>query len=372
MSSGGDASGRPAPDLAPSGAGTASAAGAAVKSRRFIDIDHEDAPRGGAGECVLRALQWQHGPMRGRIDEVVLREATMVSGPHGLRRLAAAAVEVRGLSLSSTLRPTALPRGSWRLDALRQLDGALRAFITDAAWIVDADATLPIQHGRLNFDNVSVEHVGPDSSLGLSRGGVYLDAPHLGRRYLYVFTAGEVPGVSFEQRVDGQAGIGYRGAIDLHAFLPRLLTAGARPLGHPADPSVLGMLDRTRLAGDLQCGDGLLSVPGVRMMLSGMAAGRNRVGVSSAVLSRELVLRLPDVQADDVQLDLPQGWLSAARLSAEVELSLTAIGRREGEAPLAWDLQLRVARASLQQLTLALEHTAEPDRATGPARARSA
>jgi hypothetical protein len=343
-----------------------------MQPRRFIGLDDEDAPRAGTGELVLRELQWQQGPMRGRLDELLLREASLLNGPHGLRRLAAASVELRGLAVSSTLGPAAPPQGSWRFDALRQMDGTLRAFITDAAWIVDADVTLPVQHGRLNFDRVVVKHVGPNSSMGLSRGGVYLDAPHLGRRYLYVFTAGEVPGVSFEQRADGRQDIAYRGAIDLHAFLPGLLGAAVRPLGHPADPAVLGMLDRTRLAGDLQCGDGLLSVPRARMVLSGRSVGRNRIGLSSAVLGRELVLHLPDLQADGLELDLPQGWLSAGMVRAQAELSLNAVGRREADGPQAWDCRLRMERATVRQLTLVMESSAEPGRATGPARARSA
>jgi hypothetical protein len=343
-----------------------------VQPGRFIDIHDEDAARAGAGELVLRGLQWQQGPLRGRLDEVVLREASLLDGAHGLRRLAAAAVQLRGLSVSSTLRAVTLPRGSWRFDALRQLDGTLRAFITDAAWIVDADITLPIQHGRLNFDQVVVEHVGPNSTMGLSRGGVYLDAPHLGRRYLYVFTAGEVPGTAFEQRADGQSHIAYRGAIDLHAFLAGLLGGAARAIGRPAGADVLQMLDRTRLTGELQCGDGLVCVPGARIVFSGKSVGRNRIGLSSAVLGRELVLRLPGLQADELQLELPQGWLSATALRAQAELSLTAVGRREGGVPLAWDCQLRVEQAELQQLTLVMESSAERDRAAGPARARSA
>jgi hypothetical protein len=99
--------------------------------------------------------------------------------------------------------------------------------------------------------------------------------------------------------------------------------------------------------------------------------GRNRIGLSSAVLGRELVVRLPDLQADELELDLPQGWLSAGMVRAQAELSLNALGRRDG-APQAWDCQLRMERATVQQLTLVMEGSAEPDRATGPARARSA
>lgn len=344
-----------------------------MQPERFIGIDDEDAARASAGELVLRDLQWQQGALRGRLEEVVLREVSMLNGPHGLRRLAAASVELRGLTASSTLRAsTSPPLGTWRFDMLRGMDGTLRAFVTDAAWIVDADITLPLQHGRLNFDRVVVEHVGPNSVMGLSRGGLYLDAPHLGRRYLYVFTAPEVPGASFEQRADGQQHIAYRGAIDLHAFMAGLLGGAGRALGRPADPAVFTMLDRTRLTGELQCGDGLLSMPGGRVVFSGKSVGRNRIGLSSAVLARELLLRLPDLQADELQLDLPQGWLTTGMVRAEAELSLAAIGRREGAAPMAWDLRLRVERATVQQLTLVSESSARPGLAAGPARARSA
>jgi hypothetical protein len=41
---------------------------------------------------------------------------------------------------------------AWRLNALDDLEGNIEAFITDAAWSFDADVTLPILGGRIDFN----------------------------------------------------------------------------------------------------------------------------------------------------------------------------------------------------------------------------
>jgi len=320
-----------------------------------------------AAELVLRQWQWSAGPLQGRAEQLLLRGLSLTQRPGGLQAVFVDSVDVAQARLTGTLLPQPLPAGAWELPALQDAAGSLRAFVTDAAWMVDADITLPVQHGRLAFDQVTVSHVGPDSSMGLSRGGLYVDAPHLGRRYLYVFTAAQVPGAAFEQRAEQGARIEYRGAIDLHAFAAAMLAGAWRGLGRPADPSSAQLLDRTRLSGELQLGDGLVASPLGRLVLSGKTVGHNRVAVASSAAGRELQLRLPALQADEMALETAQGRLTTGALRAQLELSLTPPRAGNGE----WRFELRVAEASAQRVMLTPARSASPARAASAARVRS-
>lgn len=82
---------------------------------------------------------------------------------------------------ATSRRPLA---GPWCLDPLGDANGTIRAEIIDAHLLFDADVTVPIREGRVDFNAATVEHVGPDSRMGASRLGLYVDAPN-GRSYLY-------------------------------------------------------------------------------------------------------------------------------------------------------------------------------------------
>ena len=58
---------------------------------------------------------------------------------------------------------------------------------------------MPIRQGQVDFKDATVEHVGPDSRMGVSRLGLYVDAPN-GRSYLYQFPSAPVAGVEYERR----------------------------------------------------------------------------------------------------------------------------------------------------------------------------
>ena len=74
-----------------------------------------------------------------------------------------------------------------------QTYGALNAEITDAHLLFDAQVRVPIARGVVDFNRATVEHVGPDSRMGVSRMGIYVDAPN-GRSYLYQFPSAPVAG----------------------------------------------------------------------------------------------------------------------------------------------------------------------------------
>ena len=91
---------------------------------------------------------------------------------------------------------------------------------------VTRDVTIPVSGGRIDFNRATVEHIGPDSSMGVSRMGVYVDAPN-GRTYVYLLSATHVPGAAFERRGGLLSSrVSDRGSIDLQpcaeCFLRRL------------------------------------------------------------------------------------------------------------------------------------------------------
>lgn len=265
-------------------------------------------------QLVLHRLRLQLGPAALEVERLVLNDArldlTLPVGdaPFELHGLHAGEIELQGLraELASTVH-CALPEAeAWRLDAVGGTDGELHLFVTDAAWIIDADVRLPIRAGALDFNQVTVEHVGPNSSMGLSAGGVYIDSLRVGRSFLYLFTGGPVPGASFEQRVGRHATrVSDRGRLDLQAFLEGLLAPpGPAALGRAADRHVESRLDRTRLQGHLQLGDGALGTARQHLVLEGRAAGRNRVELSAAALGHRLMLRVPELAASGAAFEL--------------------------------------------------------------------
>ena len=66
-----------------------------------------------------------------------------------------------------------------------------------AAWKLDVDITMPVLAGRIDFDRVVVEHVGPNSCMGVAREGIYVEAPHRDRTELVGFAGPAIAGVTY-------------------------------------------------------------------------------------------------------------------------------------------------------------------------------
>ncbi|MED5618965.1 hypothetical protein [Ideonella sp. BN130291] len=250
------------------------------------------------------------GPLRGgHIDQVLLQGVDITPGG------------------AAALPAVPVSPAAWRLEPLAGLEGTLRALVTDAAWIVDADITLPLQAGVLDFDRVVVEHVGPNSVMGISRGGLYVDAPNLGRRYLLLFTGADVPGARFEHRSAGfGARVSERGAIDLAGLVQGLLSrADTAPIGKPANEEVQASLDRTRLSGELHLGDGWLGTARQHAALVGQAHGKNRVSLLAEVLGHKLVASIPELTASEAAFDLGGLPARCGSVLAQVHAELTGL-----------------------------------------------
>lgn len=313
---------------------------------------------------VLRNLRLQAGAGAVDIAQLTLGDAVATLAPSDagfeLRGLAAETLELQGVQV--TLDGTAacaLPPSSdpWRLDALGGLEGTLHAFVTDAAWILDAGVSLPVTQGRLDFNRVVVEHVGPNSSMGISPAGVYVDARRVGRTYLYLFTDGRVPGASFEQRGTGfGARVTDRGRLDLQNFVQGLLDAGSpEAFGRTADRHVEATLDRTRLNGELRLGDGALGTARHHLLLDGQARGRNRLQISAAVLGHKLLLRLPELSASAASFELLGLPGSTGALSACVEVQASELRGTGDDEACGPALHIEIDRMTVDRLRLGEE-----------------
>lgn len=254
----------------------------------------------------------------------------------GELRLTDARVELR---VEPTRTGNRSPAG-WRLEPLAALDGTVHADVADAAWVFDADVTLPISRGRLDFNRATVEHVGPDSSMGISRMGIYVDAPN-GRHYLYLLSATQVPGATFERRATLLPfGSGDRGSIDLRPFVECLL-AGL-PLGSLAS-GTQQMIARTRLRAELQPGDGAIASDRDRVVLTGRERGKNRIELSSTPTGPGFVLRIPELSAAESQVER-FGWVaSTGALSATLSAQL-------GSVPAAPSLAVGIADLTVRDI----------------------
>ena len=251
------------------------------------------------GRLALRRLAGQLGPLEGQ--------------PR-LHALQAAEAELAGVKLHGPLVLWPPPKGGkqplpaqasasagagdpagspWSLEPLAAAQGELRARIVDAHLLFDADVTVPIRQGQVDFNDASVEHVGPDSRMGVSRLGIYVDAPN-GRSYLHQFPAVPVGGVEYERR-GALLGpfVTDRGKLQLQAFTEGLLRQARAGQGLGLTEQARLLLERTAMRGSIQLGDGKLAAPGVQAEMVGAAEGRNTVRVNSEAVARGLVLEIP-------------------------------------------------------------------------------
>ena len=252
------------------------------------------------------------------------------AGFDGAREIRMEHLELSGIKLSGVL---AFPRqdaaDAWRLDPLATADGSIRAQIADAHLLFDADVTVPIRHGRIDFNDASVEHVGPDSRMGISPSGLYVDAPN-GRSYLFQFASPPDAGVEFERR-DALLGpwVSDRGKLRLHEFVEGLLRSAP---GGPGVGSVTGqalaLFDRTTLSGDVQLGDGKFAAPGVQADLVGRAEGRNLVHLHSESVGRGLSIATASLSVRDVELNTPGLQVDCREITGTFTIRLVVDGAR--------------------------------------------
>jgi hypothetical protein len=257
----------------------------------------------GIDSLVATSLRFASGPFVLEVARLALRglapQVAVEGGQTALRGLQAASAEFSGVKLHGPLVPAPHPEGAWNLGPLAAADGTVRARIVDAHLLFDADVTVPIRRGQVDFDDATVEHVGPDSRMGVSRLGLYVDAAN-GRSYLFQFPATPVAGIEYERRGTLLGPwVSDRGQLRLQEFVQGLLGQPSVGKGPGFTEQTRLLLDRTALSGEVQLGDGQIAAPGVRAELSGGTAGRNAVRLHSEAVGRGVTVELAALSIRD-------------------------------------------------------------------------
>lgn len=297
----------------------------------------------GIGRIEAASLRVASGPLVLEVGQLALHELVALvrieEGRPRLFSLRAASAELSGVKVHG---PLILPphaegdlHSAWMLGPLAAANGTIRAEIVDAHLLFDADVTVPIRGGEVDFKDATVEHVGPDSRMGASRLGFYVDAPN-GRSYLYQFASTPVAGVEFERR-GAMLGpwVTDRGKLQLQPFAEWLLrqpwSEGAMGITEQARL----LFDRTALSGDVRLGDGKLGAPGVQAEMAGRAEGRNVVRVHSEAVGRGLHVDMDSLSVRNAVWSLGDAQLGGDEIAGALKLRF---GVEDGQMCFALDV----------------------------------
>jgi hypothetical protein len=215
---------------------------------------------------------------------------------------------------------------AWCLGPLAAAEGTIRAEIVDAHLLFDADVTVPIRQGQIDFDETTVEHVGPDSRMGVSRLGLYVDAPN-GRSYVYQFSSVPIAGVQFEQRGAWLGSwVTERGKLRLQPFGEGLLLQGPGGTGLGFTGQARELFDRTAVSGDVQLSDGRFTAPGVEADMTGSAEGHNAIRLKSGAVGRGLTVEIASLSVRHAVLDATHSQLACDEVAGALTLRALAEG----------------------------------------------
>lgn len=302
----------------------------------------------GARQFEASALRLASGALVLEIDRIAVRELVaqmrIDAGVPHLSAIQAGEAELSGVKLHGPLTvppqiraawdamrsagaaAPGTPADAWSLGPLGEADGTIRGEITDAHLLFDAEVTVPIRQGQIDFNDATVEHLGPDSRMGVSRLGLYVDAPN-GRSYLYQFASAPLSGVEFEHRgALLSPWVSERGKLYLKAFGETMLRHSGGGPGQGVTEQARLLLGRTALSGEVQLGDGLLAVPGLQVRLEGRGEGRNAVGMHSDALGQGLAIEMASLSAANAVADWRGAQLGCDRITARLKLQLVVDG----------------------------------------------
>jgi hypothetical protein len=280
--------------------------------------------------------------------EKLVAVMTIEDGRPHLSALEAAAGELSGVKVHGPLPLPSRAAGiaGCCLGPLADAEGTIRAEIIDAHLMFDAFVMVPMRQGRIDFNDATVEHLGPNSRMGVSRLGIYVDAPN-GRSYLYQFASAPVAGVGYEQRgtLLGRF-VTDRGSLHVQRFGEWLLR---QPLGgqaHGLTEQARLLFDRTALSGDVQLGDGTLAAPALKAQLAGRAEGRNVVRLHSEAVGRGLTADMAALSVGNASLNLGQTRIDCEQLAGSLTLRLFL---EDGQLCFSLDVaDMKISRLRLQ------------------------
>lgn len=313
---------------------------AATGNRFSLDGLTVGPARDGVTEIAIRrmeaaSLQVASGPFNLEVGHgVVHKLVARVGIRDGLPRLLAveaADAEVSGVKVHGPVTgpsSDATPGHAWSFGPLAAADGAIQAEIVDAHLSFDAQVKVPIRQGRIDFGDATVEHVGPDSRMGVSRMGIYVDAPN-GRSYLFQFSSPPVAGVEYEKRgaVLGPW-VTDRGRLQLQAFGEWLLRQPRSGKGMGFTEQARLLFERTAASGDVQLGDGKIAAPGVQGEMAGRAEGHNAVRLHSQAVGRGVTVEMPSLLVRNAALGSATAQLQCDSVAGALTLQALVDGKQ--------------------------------------------
>lgn len=329
-----------------------------------IDLLHPRRP-GGLDLTGLKVHFAPNGTLYAEFDELAAQNLRYVSGATTvevpLARLKAAKVAMQGLApgqafdvLGATLaelqingvtatydKASATPgAGSgaastdrWVLGALGGLDGTVGLYIVDAKGPIDADISVPIANGVIDFNKTEIEIVGPNANLGVDATGIYIDSI-AGRDYKY--KRSPLPGAKLERIQYGPRGsrrIVDRGSLDLKVLLEDILNSPPAPASGGGG-SDLEILNRATPSGSVGLGTGTIGTTKNNVEISGHAGTKNRITLDGVSLGRDLIVRIPEFQASRGSFEVPgkTGAKSGTTglIEANVRINIEGLGGTVG------------------------------------------
>jgi hypothetical protein len=285
----------------------------------------------GMRKFEMAALRLVSGPLVAEIGRLALHALVARVRVEGdtprLSSIEAERAELSGVKVQGPLN-LSHSAGAWSLAPLATADGVINAEIVDATLVFDADVRVPIRQGLVDFNEATVAHVGPDSRMGVSRLGLYVDAPN-GRSYLYQFSSAPVAGVEYERRsaLPGPWGA-KRGNLQLQPFGESLLSQGAAQNALGITEQARLLFERTALSGHLQLGNGKFAAPGLQADLAGRAAGDNVVRLRSKAVGRGLAIDVAALSVRSAAARAGTCELACDELAGAVVLQVSVDGKQ--------------------------------------------
>src|SRR6185312_15949041 len=225
------------------------------------------------------------------------------------------------------------PTDPWSLDVLSTMAGDLRLYFTDAKFYADADVKVPISGGEIDFNKVNLEHIGPNSAMGVDRQGIYVDGVStvLFRKHLYernnikdarMEVWEYTPPMGHDDM--GSWDVTDRGALNLKGFVEQMLNDPKAASGEP--PKQLEELNRMRLTGKASLGDDSLGTSKNRVTLSGKGVNKNQIVIRANNLGSNLTIELPDFQASKAIFEAGGKAGETGEITAKIKLDVTGLG----------------------------------------------
>ncbi|HKA20519.1 MAG TPA: hypothetical protein VKN18_19700 [Blastocatellia bacterium] len=238
-------------------------------------------------------------------------------------------IEVDRNAPSSGGKPTDL----WNLEALNSLEGDLKLYFTDAKYYVDADVNCPIRAGVVDFNKVDLEHLGPNSAMGISPRGIYVDGLSSIVFRNYIYERDNIKDATFEviEIIEpsgpddtGSYYIPDRGSLNLKGFLEQMINDPKAASGKA--PERLEELNRMNLRGELTIDDKSLGTGKHGVTLHGKSAGKNKIKIDAAKLGENLLIEIPEFEASKGKFEAGGKKGETGQITAKIKINVTGLG----------------------------------------------